>query len=228
MRTVSILGLGYFGKALGLALKEQGFHVLGSTRSEEKVLELNALGLKTHLLNYPHFDDRLIEEAEILVLNIPPFEGSLEWMKNFRLPKNLWVIFISSTSQSKLLLEQETWVREHFSKWTILRFSGLYGGERHPGKHLSGKKNIPGQNWPVNLIHRDDCVEFIKIVIEKNLHHETYNLAANEHPTRKEFYTRYCQEQGIPLPEFNPEDQSWKTPVSNEEMRFFFNPRSLK
>lgn len=227
MRTVSILGLGYFGKPLGLALQKQGFQIKGSTRTEEKASELNALGLKAYLLNYPQFDNRLIEEAEILVLNIPPFVNSLDWLKSFNLPKNVWTIFISSTSQSEILLEQEAWVKDHFAKWTVVRFSGLYGEERHPGKSLSGKKNLKGQNWPVNLIHRDDCVEFIKIVIERKLQNSTYSLTADEHPTRKEFYTQYCLEKEIPLPEFDQEDQSHKTPVSNEEMRKFFNPRSL-
>lgn len=228
MRTVSIIGLGYFGKPLGLALKERGFQVKGSTRSAEKVTELNALGLNTFELNYPNFNTRLIENAEILVLNIPPFENSLEWMKSFALPQNLWVIFISSTSGKDILLEQEAWVKEYFNKWTIVRFSGLYGGGRHPGNSLSGKKNLKGQNWPVNLIHRDDCVEFIKIVIDKDLHHSTYTLTANEHPTRKDFYTQYCLAKGLPIPEFDPEDESQKKPVSNDEMRKFFNPRILK
>lgn len=227
MRTVSILGLGYFGRPLGLALKEQGFQIQGSTRTEEKALELNALGLRTHLLNYPAFNNRLIENAEILVLNIPPFLNSLEWIKSFKLPENLWIIFISSTSQSQVLLEQEAWVKEHFKKWTIVRFAGLYGDGRHPGKHLSGKKNLKGQDWPVNLIHRDDCVEFIKIVIEQDLHQVTYNLAASEHPTRKDFYTKYCLEKELPLPEFDSADLSQKAPVSNEEIRKFFNPRNL-
>jgi nucleoside-diphosphate-sugar epimerase len=215
---VSIIGLGWFGEALGSALLKDGHTILGTTRSDEKKEKFKTSNIEASLLSFPAFPDKELFESEIVVLNIPPFAQELAWFKSWPWKSKTWVIFISSTSQKEILLEQEQWVSSHFSEWTILRFGGLLGGNRHPGKHLAGRKDLPGRLWPVNLIHQDDCVSFTKIVMAKNLKKKIFNVVSDQHPTREEYYTRYCRENGLPLPEFNQCDESTKEIVKSDEM----------
>ena len=41
---------------------------------------------------------------------------------------------------------------------TIVRFAGLIGYSRHPGRFFRSGKPVQNPNAPVNLIHRDDCI----------------------------------------------------------------------
>jgi nucleoside-diphosphate-sugar epimerase len=85
---------------------------------------------------------------------------------------------------------------------TILRFGGLIGYDRMPGRFLAGKSGIRGGNAPVNLIHRDDCVTIIHRIIDRNLWGETLNACADKHPLRKEYYTAQARKLGLKPPDF--------------------------
>ncbi|HVY54259.1 MAG TPA: SDR family NAD(P)-dependent oxidoreductase, partial [Thermodesulfobacteriota bacterium] len=61
---------------------------------------------------------------------------------------------------------------------TIVRFGGLIGYDRMPGKFLAGRKDIQGGGSPVNLIHRDDCVEILYRVISQNVWGVVLNACA--------------------------------------------------
>lgn len=91
---------------------------------------------------------------------------------------------------------------------TLIRFAGLMGPDRHPGRFLAGKTNLPGANDPVNLIHLEDCIEIIQRVIEKGAWGEVFNGCADGHPAKKEFYTKAAIAQGLVPPEFSSEASS--------------------
>jgi nucleoside-diphosphate-sugar epimerase len=91
---------------------------------------------------------------------------------------------------------------------TILRFSGLIGKDRHPGKILSGRKNILNGKAPINLIHRDDCISIISKLIKKQLWGATFNASNPYRHTREDYYTNYCKEHHLVLPEFDQENVS--------------------
>lgn len=227
---ISILGLGWYGTPLAIELRNQGHDIFGSTRSEDKTRELRFQNLNASTFSYPDLPSEDLIDSEIVILNIPPFEEELEWFKSFNWNPNTWIIFISSTSvypepESKnghILKAQEDWVQTHFKHWTILRFGGLYGADRHPGKYLSGRKNLAGRLSPVNLIHQDDCVDFTKTVIEKKLQNILFNVVSDDHRTREEFYSEFCKKTGLPLPEFDKNDQSSGKIVPNDEMRKYY------
>lgn len=210
---ISIVGLGWFGKPLALSLRKDGYKISGTTRNPAKITE----DIHVETLNYPETPSAQMLNGDIVVLNIPPFDGQLEWFKKWPWNKKTWCIFISSTSTKEVLIEEENWVKEHFESWTIIRFAGLLGNGRHPGKHLSGRKNLPGKLWPVNLIHLDDTVKFTKLVIQNNLKSETYTLVSNDHPARQKFYTDYCLKNGLPVPEFDENDLSVKVPIDGPQ-----------
>ncbi|MFQ5560610.1 MAG: SDR family NAD(P)-dependent oxidoreductase, partial [Nitrospinota bacterium] len=85
---------------------------------------------------------------------------------------------------------------------TILRCAGLAGYNREPGKFLAGRTNLPDPEGPVNLIHRDDCVQLTEQIITKGKWGETYNICADEHPSKREFYTSRSLKVGLVPPTF--------------------------
>lgn len=88
-------------------------------------------------------------------------------------------------------------------KTTILRFSGLFGSNRHPGNSLSGKKNLKNGNAPVNLIHRNDCIAIISQLIERNIWGDVFNASFPAHPLKKEYYTNYCKANFLTPPHYD-------------------------
>jgi hypothetical protein len=216
---ISILGFGWFGAPLGVELKNAGHSVRGSTTRPDKKLFLEAQGLSVDLMKFPELPSQTLLDAEILILNIPPFAGELDWFKSFKIDPKTWVIFISSTSGN--LADQEDWVMGTFPRHTILRFGGLLGGSRHPGKFLSGKKDLKSPLSPVNLIHLDDTIGLTKKIIEENKVGFFYGVC-DEHSTREEFYQDYCQRTGLALPEFDQNDKTVGKTVLNDEVKKFY------
>lgn len=149
------------------------------------------------------------------------------------------VLFVSSTSvygnsntivteeselnpeskSGKALIIAEGLLRANiFFNTTILRFGGLIGLERHPGSFLGSGKNINGAESKVNLIHLNDCIEIISKVISKNIWGEIFNAAADEHPTKKELYTKAAENLNVEPPEFSEDSTSYKI-VSSEKLK---------
>lgn len=85
---------------------------------------------------------------------------------------------------------------------TIVRFGGLIGYDRNPGRFLAGKTDLKDGNTPVNLIHRDDCLQIISEIIKQEKWGKTYNACSDEHPTRKEFYSYAASKLGFIEPFF--------------------------
>lgn len=228
---VKIIGLGWYGEPLAKALLQKGFRVSGTTRTDEKKKFLEQSGIKTQILSYPEIPSDLV--SDILILNIPPFSEQLDWFKSWNISEDTWVIFISSTSvypapeskNTQWLADQEEWVKSRFKEWTIFRFGGLIGNERHPGKYLSGKKDLKGRLWPVNLIALDDTIGATVEVILRKITNKTIHVVSDEHPTREDYYTAYCRTHHLPLPEFDQNDQSQGKIVPNDELKRFYLPR---
>jgi nucleoside-diphosphate-sugar epimerase len=149
------------------------------------------------------------------------------------------VIFISSTSvypdlnqivteddQQKpekpsgfaLRISEDLLLREKKFTTTVIRFGGLIGYDRVPGKFLAGKTNIPNGDAVVNLIHRDDCIGIISYFIQHPSQGEIFNAVAPVHPKRKEYYTKAALEAGLEPPIFEKsKKQKWKI-VSTEKL----------
>lgn len=107
------------------------------------------------------------------------------------------------SESGKQLLEAETLFQKnpHFET-TILRLSGLFGDNRHPAKHLSGKTTIKNSDAPVNLIHLSDCIRIVSKILQNSIWNETFNAATTPHPSRKVYYNAVCKAMNLPLPQF--------------------------
>ncbi|GAA4307518.1 SDR family oxidoreductase [Mucilaginibacter gynuensis] len=115
------------------------------------------------------------------------------------------------TESGKVLLRAEDLVRAQaeFTS-TIIRFAGLIGPGRDPGRFFAGKKNIPNGKAPVNLIHLDDCIGISHAIIDEQAFGYTFNACSPSHPEKADYYTRAAEASGLEIPEFIDELLEWK------------------
>ena len=158
------------------------------------------------------------------------------------------VVFISSTSvyeaQNKEVREGEEGSPEKASgralltaeemllltkafKTTVLRFGGLIGYDRNPASFVKNKSEVSGAT-PVNLIHRDDCINIITHILENEIWGEVFNAACPEHPSKEDFYGKAASISELPTPKFISEPENYKI-VNSEKLikrldyRFVYN-----
>ncbi|GAA4445369.1 SDR family oxidoreductase [Pontibacter saemangeumensis] len=114
------------------------------------------------------------------------------------------IAFTAEQQPENMLLQAEK-LFQRGDGWmtTILRFGGLVGENRKPGRFLAGKKHVPNGDAPVNLIHLDDCIQIIYRIIEQEKWGEVYHACADQHPLRREFYTQAAHALGLTPPEFD-------------------------
>lgn len=152
-----------------------------------------------------------------------------------------WIIFASSTSvypkfggltteegakqgeaargSGEALLKAEEILKNSGIDYTILRFAGLYGYDRHPVKYLSGKKDLDEGLKPVNLVHQLDCVNVVEEIINQKKRNEIYNVVSDGHPPRKEFYVCAAKHFDLPPPTFKEDKNKDYRIVSNEKVK---------
>ena len=241
---VSILGCGWYGKALAKSLIRKGFTVKGSATSEEKLGQLAGAAIIPYSVQFDaeneSFDPGFFQ-CDILVISITPkfrkgestgylpkIQRIIQTVLQYQIKR---VIYISSTGvygdhnsevtelddpqpdteQSALLLEAEKlFQKETAFKTAIVRFGGLVGPGRHPGRFFAGKKDIPNGMAPVNLIHLQDCVGINMAIIEKDDFGYLFNACSPDHPKKADFYREAALKAGLPPPEFVNELGRWK------------------
>lgn len=124
------------------------------------------------------------------------------------------------TESGKILLQAEGILKESDRfKTTIVRFGGLIGPKRNPGRFMAGKHNIPNGLAPVNLIHQADCVGIITAVIDQDRYGDILNACAPDHPTRANFYTAAAEISGLEKPTFIDELTTWKIVKSDNVIK---------
>ncbi|MFH5833818.1 SDR family oxidoreductase [Halalkalibaculum sp. DA384] len=122
------------------------------------------------------------------------------------------------SGEALIQAEQMLMDQDHFDT-TVVRFGGLYGYDRHPANYLAGKKDIPGGNAPVNLIHRDDCINILTAIIENDIRGEIFNAVSDGHPPKNQFYKIIAEQAGLEPPSFLPDsDKDYKV-VSNRKLK---------
>lgn len=234
VKTISILGCGWLGLPLAESLVQNGYRVKGSTTTESKLDVLKAKGVEPYLIDSRELNNDSYEEflnSDILIVSTTPksrviFKTLAEDAGASNIEK---LIFVGSTavypSVNGLVKEddaeyiksphsgrvmktlEDVFVNQVGFETTVLRFGGLFGPGRVPGKFMAGFEGLSGGENPVNMIHLDDCIGIIKAVIEKNAWGKVFNACAPVHPTRKEFYTVAAKKSGVEPPKFNAADQ---------------------
>lgn len=238
MKSFSILGCGWLGKPLAISLLSKGFSVKGSSTREEKLPNLKNENINPFLVDISQNEiSTEFLNSNILIIaitskNEDDFARLILKIEQSNIKK---VIFISSTSVypvlNKIMTEDdETEIHPlvtienlfrkntHFET-TIIRFSGLFGGERHPANWFQNGRKIPQPNGFVNMIHLEDCIAIIEEIIAQNCFGETFNVCSNHHPTRKDFYVNARKSRGFEPPIFEEnEELKWKI-ISSEKLQ---------
>jgi nucleoside-diphosphate-sugar epimerase len=93
---------------------------------------------------------------------------------------------------------------------TIIRFAGLVGPGRDPGRFFAGKTAISNGRAPINLIHLDDCIGISLNIIKYKAFGHIFNACSPDHPSRQEFYTLATANAQLTPPVFIDELLKWK------------------
>lgn len=189
--------------------------------------------------------------------NLDHYEQSIdEILINLKSAKKVRkLIFVSSTSvygseedifyetsethpeseSGKTLLRAEKKIITSNISYIILRFGGLAGPGRHPGRFLSGKTELTTGCQSVNFLHLEDAIGVIQKLLERDIHNDIFNVAAPKHPLKKDFYTKMALLINLPPPVFDEDSRCKKREISIEKLlktigyRFVYpNPLNFK
>lgn len=243
--TISLLGSGWLGLPLAQHFKQLGFNVNASTRTESRMAELAIRGIQPFQVDLERLtnDIQRFLAAEILIINITSknIDGFADLISHIEQSPIQKVLFVSSTSvyqnlnrivdededaedPASLLFQIENLFRQnpHFQT-TILRFSGLIGGNRHPGRFFRSGKVVQQADAPVNLIHLDDCIKLMSEIIQQDCWGQVLNGCADTHPSKREFYSHARQLLGLEPPEFASNNTPDFKVISNNKIKRLLN-----
>ncbi|BEE17009.1 NAD-dependent epimerase [Aeromonas enteropelogenes] len=229
--TIGILGAGWLGLPLARTLLAAGKQVAVTVSSAEKAARLQGEGIHAHPLtisaDMPAADkkEQWPIPCETLVICVPPSKTDdypQAVARACALAKangTRRVLFVSATSVwgagqaegeqpkprhargERMLAAEQAVQAAGFECVMIVRPSGLYGPDRHPGRFLAGK-TLEGGAQAVNLVHLDDVVAACLLLLERGKDGDAYNLSAPVHPRREQFYPFAARQLGLPAPVF--------------------------
>ena len=113
-------------------------------------------------------------------------------------------------SAKQLVAAEKLFMDDDALQTSILRYGGLIGPDRHPVTMLSGKKDLKNGNDYVNLIHRDDCIHMIKVILKNDWWNEIFNGVYPEHPKKSEYYAEEAAKRGLKPPVYKGSNETSK------------------
>jgi nucleoside-diphosphate-sugar epimerase len=219
----------------------QGYRLKISTTSRHRLPTLAALPAEACIVDIgkPLDDIDAFLQSDTLIVNITSkdIDGFERLVRKIEASAIQSVLFVSSTSvypvtckvvseatgeespDHPLVIIENMFRQSVQFQTTIVRFAGLIGGSRHPGRFFRGGKLVKNPDANVNLIHRDDCINILDRIVANGLWGETFNACADSHPSKREFYTQAAKMVGAPLPEFEDSgDHSFKI-IDNRKLK---------
>ncbi|MFT4812103.1 MAG: nucleoside-diphosphate-sugar epimerase [Marinoscillum sp.] len=257
MKRISILGSGWLGLPLAIELSQANYHIKASSRSPERLAQLREVGIEAHAYDTEALNTQQdtqesgFLQADILIINITSknVEAFTQLIAKIEKSTIQQVLFISSTSvyQNSAHLDSAAIIEDdlaalkpcplleieglfqnnaHFNT-SIIRFSGLIGYQRHPGRFFLTTtddnsvycKTIKNPDARVNMIHRDDCIAIINKLIKQNCWNEVFNACGSQHPTRRQFYHAALSHLGGYEPVFSDQADSLGKVISNQKVK---------
>lgn len=244
---VGIMGCGWLGKALASDLMGDGIRVVGTTTSPRGAVALKELGVEPVVARFGlHLDGDLsiLKGLDALVVAIPPGTGTAALdeagaiSEVVREASPRLVVQISTSSvypdnggtvveddairDHRLFLVEELYRRLE-CRVTILRCTGLFGPGRLILPYVLRADRPVDPDLPVNLVEQRDVVRAVRRVLAEPVS-DTFNVCADEHPPRGEFYREIAKRAGLDLPTFRPGGEAWKI-VDNRKFREQFGFR---
>ncbi len=235
------MGSGWLGLPLARRFAQRDYRVKTSTTSPERLAELEGIPSEAHVvdLRQPLEDIDAFLQSEILIVNITSkdidaFTDLVRRIESSAIEK---VLFVSSTSvypvknqtasedlnqespEHPLVIIENLFRGSTAFQTTVVRFAGLIGGNRHPGRFFRGGKTVKNPDANVNLIHLDDCIDIIERIVTGGVWGETFNACADTHPSKREYYSWAASNAGMPAPDFeNAEASSFKI-IDNRKLK---------
>lgn len=247
MKRVAIIGLGWLGLPLAQYLQAKGWQVKGSKRTVLSAADIQAQGIACYPFKLGEKTAQAeLLRTDALIINLPPspellsnYVSGIKTLILDALKQGIQhLVFVSSTAvfpqqdgdfdeqsethassaATQALIELETWLKTLTIDCDIVRPAGLFGENRHPVTHLAGKQNLANPHQPVNLVHRNDVIRAIALLLAKPAGMRLYHLSAPSHPTRKTYYTAVAKQLGLALPHFIDEAHSLKRIIKGDKI----------
>ena len=171
------------------------------------------------LTNYPYAINQLIHEAKkVARINKIIFISSTSVYGDFEELCNEDSATVPTSDSGKAILQCEKIVREFGLPFVILRFGGLAGPKRHPGRFLAGRKGLNSGNQSVNFLHLEDAIGIIRFMIDHPIENEIFNVVAPGHPGKEDFYTKMATSIGLISPTFIKNTDQRKKEISVDKL----------
>ena len=221
-------------------LVAQGHQVRASTRSITRFPEIETIGALPYEFDIDEMsgDIQTFLNSKLLIVNITSknIEGFTRLVAEIENSPIEYVIFVSSTSvyrntndivneddgdeniDSPLFKIENLFRGDASFKTTVVRFAGLIGYSRHPGRFF-GEREIPQPEAPVNLIHRDDCLAIITAIMEQNLWGQVLNGCTDSHPSKRDFYSYARRAMGREPPLCSEMSEASFKIIGNEKVK---------
>lgn len=196
-KTIGIVGCGWLGKPLAKKLSN--------------TLHVECFSRETTT------DDSLFWQSDTLIIAINTKDNYLNTLKKITsLTKSTCnIILMSSISVYRefdrevdeymditnqgVQKEAEDLVTKAKENVLVLRLGGLMGDDRISGRWKSVSSFSDGF---VNYIHRDDVINIVELMIEKDIKKGIYNLVAPNYPLRSEVHRKNSKDFGFTLGTF--------------------------
>ena len=184
MKTISILGCGWVGKALQVSLS-------GDVQCLSRDRDANS--------------EAQLYDCDVLIIAIPPRDNYLEVLEQTLslISDQTQVIFLSSISfydGKALVVEAETLLQKLDEDVVILRLGGLMGYDRVAGMYTAGK--VLTSDSRTNYVHRDDVVGIIESIIKQDVRGEFFDVVAPTQSTKKAIFAQNAKKFGFKETEF--------------------------
>lgn len=243
-RSVGIIGCGWLGRALASDLVERGARVVGTTASRESAARLEAIGATSLVARFePELagDVAQLAAVEAIVVAIPPSRGADPVAQARAVARVIagsratHVVQISTTSvypnSGGVVVEADALADHPFTRveealraagraTTTLRCAGLYGPGRLILPFVLRSGATVEENAPVNLVVQSDVVRAVVRALDEPVD-DVFNVCADGHPTRGEFYRTLARRAGLGVPRFAATGEPWKI-VGNGKFRARF------
>ncbi|MGK2856009.1 MAG: NAD(P)-binding domain-containing protein [Thermoanaerobaculia bacterium] len=245
--SIGIVGCGWLGRALAIRLVASGVRVVGTTGSRESAAHLETLGVEGLVVRFSaeaRGDVSKLRDVAAIVVAVPPAREIDPVAQAGAIARVVaetgaaHVVDISTTSvypsEGRTVVEEDAMPEHPLRRVeeaiqgsgravTILRCAGLFGPGRLILPYVLRAGVVIAESAPMNLVEQSDVVGAVLRVLEEPVA-DTFNICADEHPTKAEFYREIARRTGMDVPRFEAGAEPWKI-VDNQKFKKRFGFR---
>lgn len=229
-RAVAILGMGWLGRSLAWACYRRGWAVTAAKRrlsETDRHLPFAVQAVDIGVVEV--FDWVRWAAYPTWVCLLPPscsadyVSGIRRWLgyaRQFGVHHVLYSSSISvygahngvcdeftppapcTDSARRVLAAEEAFLDSGIAHIDMARLGGLYGDDRHPLFHLQKNAANPNPHTPVNMVSQTQAVAALMALLAAPDGVRIRNVVAQEHSSRREFYTQEAARLGVAAPCF--------------------------